>query len=81
MSSPQVSILISVYGALACTRKCLERLEWTLRGRVEYEVLIVNDASKDGTTDFLNGLREPYRIFHNRENPVSYTHLTLPTKA
>ena len=68
MSAPQVSILISVYGELACTRKCLERLERTLRGRVEYEVLIVNDASKDGTADFLDGLRKPYRIFHNREN-------------
>ena len=67
MSAPQVSILISVYGELACTRKCLERLERTLRGRVEYEVLIVNDASKDGTADFLDGLRKPYRIFHNRE--------------
>ena len=68
MSARQVSILISVYGELACTRKCLERVERTLRGRVEYEVLIVNDASKDGTADFLDGLRKPYRIFHNREN-------------
>ncbi len=69
MNTPQVSILISVYGELACTRKCLECVEQTLSGKLDYEVLIINDASKDGTADFLDELQEPpYRIFHNCEN-------------
>ena len=69
MNTPQVSILISVYGELAYTRKCLECVEKTLGGKLDYEVLIINDASKDGTADFLAELQEPpYRIFHNGEN-------------
>ena len=68
MNTPQVSILISVYGELACTRKCLECVEKTLSGKLDYEILIINDASKDGTADFLDELQEPYRIFHNKEN-------------
>lgn len=68
MNTPQVSILIPVYGELACTQKCLECVEKTLSGKLDYEILIINDASKDGTADFLDELQEPYRIFHNKEN-------------
>ena len=69
MNTPQVSILISVLGELASTRKCLECVEKTLSVKLDYEVLIINDASKDGTADFLDDLQEPaYRIFHNCEN-------------
>ena len=53
---PKVSILISTYGELAYTKRCLAQLEETLAGKLDYEVLIIDDASKDDTPKFLKSL-------------------------
>ena len=66
--TPEVSIIISVFGQLECTKKCLQELEKTLQGKINYEVLIVDDASKDGTQEFLKSLVHPYRVFYNQSN-------------
>ncbi|MBT3668285.1 MAG: glycosyltransferase [Opitutae bacterium] len=66
--SPQVSIIISVFGQLEYTKKCLEKLENTLNGKISYEVLIIDDASKDSTKEFLLKLSNPYRVFFNETN-------------
>ena len=68
MSKPRVSIIISVYDQLEHTKRCLNQLEETLSGKIDYEVIIVDDASKDETVDFLKGLVDPYRIFLNDRN-------------
>jgi GT2 family glycosyltransferase len=68
MSVPSVSVIISVFGQLQHTKRCLAQLEKTLDGVIDYEVLIIDDASKDGTVEFLKGLGEPYRVFFNDEN-------------
>ena len=68
MGNPKVSIIISVFGQLQYTKRCLAQLEETLAGKLDYEVLIIDDASKDGTVDFLKDLGEGYRIFFNEEN-------------
>ncbi len=65
---PKVSIIISVFGQLEYTRKCLEKLEKTLHDKISYEVLIVDDASTDGTQEFLLSLSYPYRVFFNESN-------------
>ena len=63
--APVVSIIISVFGQLEYTKKCLDKLEKTLRGKISYEVLIIDDASTDGTKQFLLTLPFPYRVFFN----------------
>ena len=66
---PKVSILISTYGELAYTKRCLAQLEETLAGKLDYEVLIIDDASKDDTPKFLKSLStDSYRVFFNEEN-------------
>jgi GT2 family glycosyltransferase len=68
MELPSVSVIISVFGQLEYTKRCLAQLEQTLAGVIDYEVLIIDDASSDGTVEFLKGLGEPYRVFLNDEN-------------
>ena len=68
MTSPKVSIIISVFGQLNYTKRCLKNIEKTLEQKISYEVLIVDDASKDGTKEFLSSLVAPYRIFYNQKN-------------
>lgn len=65
--APEVSILISVFEQLDYTRRCLEALERTLTGKVSYEVVVVDDASRDGVAEYLGGLSEPYRVLFNKE--------------
>ncbi|MDA8775591.1 glycosyltransferase family 2 protein [Opitutales bacterium] len=66
--SPVVSIIISVFGQLEYTKRCLDQLEKTLLGKISYEVLIVDDASTDCTKQFLLTLPFPYRVFFNETN-------------
>ena len=68
MELPSVSVIISVFGQLEYTKRCLAQLEETLAGKLDYEVLIIDDASKDGTVEFLKDLGEGYRVFFNEEN-------------
>ncbi|MBW8780818.1 MAG: glycosyltransferase family 2 protein [Verrucomicrobia bacterium] len=64
MNKPELSILMAVHNRLDLTRICLASLERSLVG-VDYEVLIVDDLSTDGTRDFLETLGAPYRVFLN----------------
>ena len=63
-----ISIIISVYGQLEYTKRCLHELEKTLMGKIRYEVIIIDDASKDGTKEFLQSLESSFRIFLNESN-------------
>lgn len=66
--SIEVSFIISVYGQMEHTKRCLLELKRTLNSEISYEVLIVDDASKDGTPKFLRSLDSRYRIFYNENN-------------
>jgi glycosyltransferase involved in cell wall biosynthesis len=49
----RVSIVIPVLDKLAVTRQCLERI-WRNNGEaIAYEVIVVENGSKGGTTDWL----------------------------
>ena len=65
--SVSVSLIISVFEQLEYTKRCLSSLERTLNGKVEYEVLIVDDASEDGSAEFLRSLEVPFQVFFNSE--------------
>jgi GT2 family glycosyltransferase len=65
MRQAEVSIIISVFEQLEYTKRCLEALENSLSDIIEYEVLIIDDCSEDGTVEFLKNLKHPYRTFFN----------------
>lgn len=58
---------MAVFNRLDLTRKCLPTLEASLAGVIDYEVIIVDDGSTDGTRDFLRTLRPPYRVVLNED--------------
>jgi len=61
---PQISILISVKDQLVLTKKCIHCLRDTLEGSFDFEVLVANDASTDGTANYLDSLPKGFRSFH-----------------
>ena len=64
---PSVSVLISVLDQKQYTRRCLNALEETLRGKFLHEILIADDCSGDDTKQFLQSLGDPHRVLFNDE--------------
>ena len=64
---PLVSVLMSVHNGLPFVQEAVESvLAQTLS---DFELLLYDDASSDGTTDYLMGLRDPrLSVFRNEEN-------------
>jgi GT2 family glycosyltransferase len=66
LDGKKVTIIILTWNGLAYTKRCLE----TLRARTafpEYEVVVVDNGSTDGTVEYLRSL--PWlRLFENRDN-------------
>ena len=61
-----LSIIIPVFNCLGLTKQCLKSLAASLKGVIDYEVIIVDDGSTDGTREFLKTLNTPpYRILLN----------------
>ena len=68
--TPLVSIVILTFNQLSYTRKCLESIEKYTRD-VKHEVILVDNASKDGTVPFLKKWvkKHPHsRLIVNSEN-------------
>ena len=65
---PKISILISVKDQLVITKKCIHCLRDTLEGSIDFEVLIANDASTDGTANYLDSLPNGFRAFHREKS-------------
>ncbi len=65
--TPEVTIIISVFGQLEYTKKCLQCVKKTLDGKIGYEVIIVDDASKDGSVAFFNTLKSPHHVIYNEK--------------
>lgn len=64
----RVSIIIPVYNKVELTIKCLEALDRNTQ-RGTYELIIVDNASTDGTKDFLRGLHdEDIKVITNEKN-------------
>ncbi len=65
---PVVSIVIPVYNGLTMTQSCLDAIMQNTP-TPSYEIIIVDNASNDGTREFLNGLKwSRARAIFNTEN-------------
>ena len=58
--APQISIVIPVYGNLKYTTMCLEAISRNTPQSISYEIIVVDDASSDGTHEFLQAAPEFY---------------------
>ena len=61
------SIVIPVFNQVELTRPCLDALRQTIQG-VPYEVVVVDNASSDGTPELLATLESPFQSIRNEEN-------------
>ena len=61
MSDSMISIVIPTYNEKDNITPLIERLSRTLEGR-KYEILLVDDNSKDGTVDIAAALAEKYPV-------------------
>lgn len=67
-SPPEVSVVTALFNRLDLTRRFLDDLEKTLIG-VDYEVVLVDDGSTDGTRDFVREHpSDRVRFIFNEEN-------------
>jgi len=65
---PLVSIVIVTYNSLAFNRLCLESV-FNDTDYPNYEIIVVDNASTDGTPEYLKGLQHPrLRVLLNEEN-------------
>lgn len=61
-----LSVIIPVFNCLELTKLCLDSLKNSLKSEINYEVIIVDDGSTDGTREFLKTLHpDTYRILLN----------------
>lgn len=56
---PELSIVITAYNCLPLTQACLKSLEETIGTRSDFEVIIADDASVDGTSEWVKSLPAP----------------------
>lgn len=68
--APKVSIVIPVFNRLDFTEKCLEAVDANTPAGIPFEVVVVDNGSSDGTTDFLKEAHEAGRLraVFNSEN-------------
>lgn len=64
----QVSFIIPLFNCLAHTQAALRTLQATLPAGLAHEIIFVDDASTDGTRDWLASLPPPCRALHHETN-------------
>src|SRR5262245_30543704 len=69
-SHPLLSILMPVYNEANTIHRIIERVEAVDLGDVRKELIIVDDASKDGTRGILDDLRKlaPHKVYFHAQN-------------
>ncbi|WP_052263250.1 glycosyltransferase [Geobacter pickeringii] len=67
-ATPRVSIIIPLYNKVEYTKQCLEALALNTDHSLGYEVILVDNASSDGTADYLRTLSGEVTVVTNRTN-------------
>jgi len=67
---PLLSILMPVYNEANTIHEIIKRIEAVYLGAVRKELIIVDDASKDGTREFLDELRKSgtHKVYFHAQN-------------
>lgn len=66
-ANPEVSIIIPVFNKVEYTKQCMEALIQNTPGNL-YEVIFIDNASTDGTEEFLKSLKGNVKLITNEEN-------------
>ena len=66
-SSPLVSIVIPVFNKCNLTAQCLKAIA-AVTSHIPHEIIVVDNASTDGTQDFMRQQRAPVRYIRNDVN-------------
>jgi GT2 family glycosyltransferase/Flp pilus assembly protein TadD len=64
---PKISIIIPVYNQVAYTKQCIEAVRATCINH-DYEIIVIDDCSTDGTEAYLASLEPGVRSFRNEKN-------------
>lgn len=65
---PDVSIIVPVYGLAEVTRQCLDTLLASPPSRIEREIIVVDDASRDHTAAMLQSYGDAIKVVSHDEN-------------
>lgn len=63
-----VSFIIPLFNCLPLTRECVATLQQSLPAGLEYEIILVDDGSIDGTREWLSTLSDEFRVILNSSN-------------
>jgi GT2 family glycosyltransferase/glycosyltransferase involved in cell wall biosynthesis len=64
----QLSIITPLFNRLDLTRAFVAALPGSLPPGLEWECLLIDDGSTDGTRAWLESLSLPFRVYHNEQN-------------
>ena len=64
----KISILVPVYNEEATLTKMIEKLEEATFCNLEKEIILINDASTDGSADILKNLENKYKVLYHQKN-------------
>jgi O-antigen biosynthesis protein len=65
---PRLSVITPLFNCLEHTKAMVESLRASIPDWVTYEIILVDDASTDGTREWLSSLAAPVRVVLNESN-------------
>ena len=68
MSASKISIIIPVFNEINTLEEILEKVEKASMHSLEKEIILVDDASTDGSREFLEKLADRYKVYFHPKN-------------
>ncbi|MDK9698963.1 MAG: glycosyltransferase [bacterium] len=68
MNAPVISIVIATYNRADLVKQCLDRLFALAPDEPPFELIVVDNASTDGTVELLETYPQPFVLLRNTEN-------------